>query len=132
MESKDQRHYSMTSTSGVQYDEKLDLQKIFNKDGAWEKFTLSHMRSIGDRKISYTANLIVLDGPRVEVSQWIILKFETNLDGNELAGFKKEWEDNVNWRPQNWRPKNGAVTVEIDAKGIMENILQRKTPRFSK
>ena len=121
MQSKDQRHYSMTRTSGVQYDEKLNLQMFFNKDGAWEKSTLSHMRSIGDRKISYTANQKIVDG---ELSQWIIQKFETNLDGDELARFKMDWE--VNWHPQ----IGEGFTVEDDAIGIMENFLQG-TPRFS-
>ena len=66
MESKDQKHYSMTSTSGVQYQEKLDLQMSFNEDGAWEKSNLSHTRTIGDRKISYSANKKIVDG---EVSE---------------------------------------------------------------
>ena len=116
MESKDQKHYSMTCTDGVQYDEKLDLQKIFNKDGAWEKSTLSHMRSIGDRKISYSANKKIVDG---EVSEWKIQKFETTLDGDELAGFKMDWEDN-------WDPKIGEqYTVENDAIGIMETFFKK-------
>ena len=111
MQSKDQKHYSMTSTSGVQYHEKLDLQIFFNEDGAWEKSTLSHMRSIGDRKISYSANKKIVDG---EVSEWKIHKFETTLDGDELAGFKKEWEDN-------WNPRK----IENDANGIMETFFKK-------
>ena len=114
--SKDQWHYSMTSTSGVQYHEKWDLQMFFNEDGAWEKSTLSHMRSIGDRKISYSANKKIVDG---EVSEWIIHKFETTLDGDELAGFKMDWEDN-------WHPKIGEqYTVEFDAIGIMETFFKK-------
>ena len=116
MESKDQRHYSMTSTSGVQYHEKLDLQMFFNEDGGWEKSTLSHMRSIGDRKISYTANQKIVDG---QLSQWIIQKFGTNLDGDELAGFKMDWE--INWHPQIGEQFN---TVENDAIDIMETFFK--------
>jgi hypothetical protein len=118
MESKDQKMV----IQGVQYHEKKDLQVFFNEDGAWEKYTLSHMRSIGDRKISYTANKKIVDG---EVSEWIIQKFETTMDGDELAAFKKNWEDN--WHPMIGEP---LCTVENDAIGIMENFLQG-TPRFS-
>ena len=110
MESKDQK----MMINDVQYHEKKDLQKFFNESGAWEKSTLSHMRSIGDRKISYTANQKIVDG---ELSPWEIQKFET-LDGDELAGFKKDWEDN-------WNPKIGGLsTVENDAISIMEIFLQ--------
>ena len=114
--SKDQWHYSMTSRSGVQYHEKWDLQMFFNEDGAWEKSTLCHMRSIGDRKISYSANRKIVDG---EVSGWIFQKFETTLDGDELAGFKKEWEDN-------WNPRiGGQCNVENDVNGIMETFFKK-------
>ena len=106
--SKDQWHYSMTSTSGVQYQEKLDLQMSFNEDGAWEKSTLSHMRSIGDRKISYSANKKIVDG---EVSEWKIHKFETTLDGDELAGFKMDWEDN--WHPMNCEQSTGIMKASF-------------------
>ena len=91
MESKDQK----MMIEGVQYHWKKDLQTFFNKDGAWEMSILSHMRSIGDRTISFTANKKIVDG---EVSQWIIQKFETTLAGNEITGFKKDWEDN--WQPK--------------------------------
>ena len=114
MESKDRK----MMINDVPYHEKMDLQMVFNESGAWEKSTLSHMRSIGDRKISYTANQKIVDG---ELSPWIIQKFETTLDGDELAGFKKDWEDN--WHPkigsENWTVKN----VENDAIRIMENII---------
>ena len=108
MESKDQKHYSMTSTSGVQYDEKLDLQMFFNNDGAWEKSTLSHMRSIGDRKISYTANQKIVDG---QLGEWIIQKFETTMDGDELAAFKKNWEDN--WHPMIDKRSTGIMKASF-------------------
>ena len=107
----------------IPYHEKMDLQMFFNESGAWEKSTLSHMRSIGDRKISYTANQKIVNG---ELSQWIIQKFETTLYEDELAGFKKDWKEN-------WHPRigseftNNPTNVENDANHIMEKM---KTPRF--
>ena len=119
MESKDQK----MMINDVPYHEKMDLQMFFNESGAWEKSTLSHMRSIGDRKISYTANQKIVDG---ELSQWIIQKFETTLYEDELAGFKKDWEDN--WHPRiGGEFTNNPTNVENDANHIMGKI---KTPRF--
>ena len=104
---------------GTTYHEKKEMQRIFNEDGV-EVSYLSHMRSIGVR--TFTANQKIVDG---EVSEWIIQKFETTMDGDELAAFKKNWEDN--WHPMIGEP---LCTVENDAIGIMENFLQG-TPRFS-
>ena len=62
---------------GIQHHEKKELQRILNEDGVdMNMFNLSYMRSIGDR--TYTANQKIVDG---EVK-------------DELADFKKEWEDN--------------------------------------
>ena len=67
----------------VQYYEKKELENFH--DGV-EMATLSHMRSIGDR--SYTANQKFVDG---EVKEETI---ETTLAEDEVACFKKDWEDN--------------------------------------
>ena len=69
---------------GIQYHEKKELQRFFNEDGV-EMSNLSHMRSIGDR--TYTANQKIVDG---EVKDETI---ETTLDENEVAVFKKDWEE---------------------------------------
>ena len=58
---------------------------IFNEDGV-EKSNLSRMRSIGDQ--TYTTNQEFVDG---EVKDETI---ETTLAEDEIAAFKKDWEDN--------------------------------------
>ena len=73
---------------GIQYHEKKELQRSFNEDGL-EMSKLSHMRSIGDQ--TYTANRKIIDG---EVKDETI---ETTLAVDEVATFKKNWEDN--WNP---------------------------------
>ena len=70
---------------GIQYQEKKELQMIFNEDGV-EKSNLSRMRSIGDQ--TYTTNQEFVDG---EVKDETI---ETTLAEDEIAAFKKDWEDN--------------------------------------
>jgi hypothetical protein len=73
---------------GIQYHEKKELQRVFNEDGV-EISNLSHMRSIGVR--SYTANQKIVDeGVKNET-------IETTLAEDEVADFKKDWEDN--WHP---------------------------------
>ena len=78
--------YKMT-IGGIQYYAK-ELQRSFNEDGL-EMSKLSHMRSIGDQ--TYTANRKIIDG---EVKDETI---ETTLAVDEVATFKKNWEDN--WNP---------------------------------
>ena len=74
---------------GITYHEKKEMQRIFNEDGV-EMSNLSHMRSIGVR--TYTANQKIVDG---EVKDETI---ETNLAEDEIAAFRKDWEDN--WHPE--------------------------------
>ena len=69
---------------GIQYHGKKELQRFFNEDGV-EMSNLSHMRSIGDR--TYTANQKIVDG---EVKD---LTIETTLAEDEVAAFKKNWEE---------------------------------------
>ena len=89
---------------GIQYHEKKELLRSFNEEDGVEMSTLSHMRSIGDRKISYSANKKIVDG---EVSEWIIQKFETTLDGDERPAFQKDWEDN--WHPMIGERSTGVM-----------------------
>ena len=92
---------------GIQYHEKLELRR-------WRgdvQLELSHMRSIGDR--TYTANTkIVASGEAKD-------EIETTLAEDEVAAFKKNWEDN-------WHPIFGEQSAKF-----LENFLQeRKTRRF--
>ena len=83
---------------GIQYHEKKELLRSFNEEDGVEMSTLSHMRSIGDQ--TYTANQKIVDG---EVKDETI---ETTLAEDQVADFKKDWEDN--WHPirktGNWHP----------------------------
>ena len=69
---------------GIQYHEKKELQRFFNEVGV-EMSSWCHMRSIGDR--TYTANHKIVDGVVKDET------IETNLDENEVAVFKKDWEE---------------------------------------
>ena len=89
---------------GIQYHEKKEMQRIFNEDGV-EMSNLFHMRSIGVR--TYTANQKVVDG---EVKDETI---ETNLAEDEIAAFKKDWEDN-------WHPMIGEQST-----GIMKTFFKK-------
>ena len=74
---------------GIQYLEIKELQRGFYEEDGMEMSTLSHMRSIGDR--TYTANQKIVDeGVKNET-------IETTLAEDEVADFKKDWEDN--WHP---------------------------------
>ena len=81
---------------GIQYHEKLELRR-------WRgdvQLELSHMRSIGDR--TYTANTkIVASGECKD-------EIETTLAEDEVAAFKKNWEDN-NWHPIFGEQSTGIV-----------------------
>ena len=83
---------------GIQYHEKKELQRFFHEDGV-KLFNLSHMRSIGDR--TYTANQKIVDG---EVKDETI---ETTLAEDEVAAFKKDWEDN--WHPMIGERSTGVM-----------------------
>ena len=83
---------------GIQYREKKEMQRVFNEDGV-EISNLSHMRSIGVR--TYTANQKFVDG---EVKDETI---ETNLAEDEVAAFKKNWEDN--WHPMIGERSTGVM-----------------------
>ena len=77
---------------GVQYHEKKELERNFSQEDGVEISTLSHMRSIGDR--TYTTNQKIVDG---EVKDETI---ETTLAGDEIANFKKDWNENsrfIDW-----------------------------------
>ena len=74
---------------GIQYHEKKELEKFVNEADGVEMCTLSHSRSIGDR--TYTANQKFVDGEVKDET------FETTLAEDEVAAFKKNWEDN--WNP---------------------------------
>ena len=89
---------------GVQYHETKELEKFLNEDGV-EICTLSHMRSIGDR--SYTANQEFVDGVVKDET------IETTLAEDEVAHFKKDWEDN-------WHPMIGER-----ATGIMKTFFKK-------
>ena len=83
---------------GIQYHEKKELQRFFDEDGV-EISNLSHMRSIGDQ--TYTANQKIVDG---EVKDETI---ETTLAEDEVAAFKKDWEDN--WHPMIGERSTGVM-----------------------
>ena len=83
---------------GIQYHEKKEMQRVFNEDGV-EISNLSHMRSIGVR--TYTANQKFVDG---EVKDETI---ETNLAEDEVAAFKKNWDDN--WHPMIGERSTGVM-----------------------
>ena len=83
---------------GIQYHEKKELQKIFNKDGV-AMSNLSHMRSIGVR--TYTAKQKIVDGEVKDVT------IETTLAEDEVAAFKKDWEDN--WHPMIGERSTGVM-----------------------
>ena len=89
---------------GIQYHEKKELQRFFNEDGV-EMSNLSHMRSIGDR--TYTANQTIGDGEVKDVT------IETTLAEDEVAAFKKNWEDN-------WHPMIGERST-----GIMKTFFKK-------
>ena len=74
---------------GIQYHEKKELEKFVNEEDGVEMCTLSHSRSIGDQ--TYTANQKFVDGEVKDET------FETTLAEDEVAAFKKNWEDN--WNP---------------------------------
>ena len=78
---------------GVQYHEKKELQRVFNKEGV-EKCNLSLSRSIGDR--TNTANLEFIDG---ELKDWMI-KYENDE-------FKKDWKNN--WHPMKCERSTGIM-----------------------
>ena len=81
---------------GIQYHEKLEL---------WRgdvQLELSHMRSIGDR--TYTAKTKIVDGGQVKD------EIETTLtDEDEVAAFKKNWEDN--WHPMFGEQSTGIMKI---------------------
>ena len=83
---------------GITYHEKKEMQRIFNEDGV-EMSNLSHMRSIGVR--TYMANQKFVDG---EVTDETI---ETTLAEDEVAAFKKDWEDN--WHPMIGERSTGVM-----------------------
>ena len=83
---------------GIQYHEKKELQRFFNEDGV-EMSNLSHMRSIGVR--TYTANQKIVDGEVKDV------RIETILAEDEVAAFKKDWEDN--WHPMIGERSTGVM-----------------------
>jgi hypothetical protein len=86
---------------GVQYHEKKALVKFLNPENGAEMCTLSHSRSIGDK--TYTANQKFVDG---EVKDE---KFETTLTEDEVANFKKDWEDN--WHPMIAERSTGIMKI---------------------
>ena len=90
---------------GIQYHEKKELEKFLNKKEGVEMCTLSHMRSIGDR--TYTANQKLVDGEVKDETT------ETTLAENEVADFKKDWEDN-------WHPMIGEGST-----GIMKTFFKK-------
>ena len=73
---------------GVQYHEKKELEGFFNEE-VEIILTFSHRRSIWD--CTYTANQKIVDGEVKDETT------ETTLTENEVAAFKKLWEDN--WHP---------------------------------
>ena len=62
----------------------MKCKVFFNEDGV-EMSNLSHMRLIGDR--TYTAKHKIVDGVVKDET------IETTLDENEVAAFKKDWEE---------------------------------------
>ena len=83
---------------GIQYHEKKEMQTIFNEDGV-ETSNLAHMRSIGDQH--YTANQKFVDGVVKDDT------IETTLAEDEVAAFKKDWEDN--WHPMIGERSTGVM-----------------------
>ena len=71
---------------------------------------LSHMRSIGDR--IYTANQKIVDGEVKDVT------IETTLAEDEVAAFKKDWEDN-------WNPMIGEQSTGIMKTDPMKTFLKK-------
>ena len=87
---------------GIQYHEKLELRR-------WRgdvQLELSHMRSIGDR--TYTANT------KIDEDQYFKDDIETTLAEDEVAAFKKNWEDN-------WHPIFGE-----QSRGIMKTFFKKE------
>ena len=83
---------------GTTYHEKKEMQRIFNEDGV-EISYLSHMRSIGVR--TFTANQKIVDGKVKDET------IETTLAVDEIAAFKKDWEDN--WHPMIGEQSTGVM-----------------------
>ena len=109
---------------GKLYHEKKELQRIFTEDGV-EMSNLSHMRSIGVR--TYTANQKIVDG---EVKDETI---ETNLAEDEVAAFKKDWEDN--WHPMIGEQSTGIMKtffkkLEAPKDKILSNRRQKMLLKF--
>ena len=90
---------------GIQYHEKKELEKFVNEEDGVEICTLSHSRSIGDQ--TYTANQKFVDGEVKDET------FETTLAEDEVAAFKKNWEDN-------WHPMIGERST-----GIMKTFFKK-------
>ena len=74
---------------GIQYHERKELENVFNKEDGVEMCNLSHMRSIVDR--TYTTNQKLVHGEVKDETT------ETTMAENEVADFKKDWEDK--WHP---------------------------------
>ena len=82
---------------GIQYNEKLELRR----SRGYVRLELSHMRSIGDR--TYTANTKIVEGGHVKD------EIVTTLAEDEVAAFKKNWEDN--WHPMFGEQSTGIMKI---------------------
>ena len=91
---------------GIQYHEKKEMQRIFNEDGV-EMSNLSHMRSIGVLTKLHGHYQKIVDKEVKDET------FETTLAEDEVAAFKKDWEDN-------WHPMIGEQST-----GIMKTFFKK-------
>ena len=72
---------------GVICHEKKVVEMVSRNEDGVKMWTLSHLRSIGDR--TYTTNQKIVGDGEVKDET-----FETTLTEDEVADFKKDWEDN--------------------------------------
>ena len=85
---------------GIQYHEKLELRR-WRGDVQIVQLELSHMRSIGDQTYTNKTKIVANGEAKDEI--------ETTLAEDEVAAFKKNWEDN--WHPMIGEQSTGIMKI---------------------